>query len=227
MFEHCLKQLPLPVILLGAAQEVLFVNDAGALFIGSDALGGRAIEAVPAEHRPAFEAALAELTATGQRVRFETEPAGLVHHLLPLTGTPETLWVMFDESRERVALANQRRMDALLLHSREVLNLLDRNLKVIYRSPSSERPLGYTDGLVGHSAFEVVHPDDLAGLGRTLAAVFEHAGTTTGSTLRVRHADGSWRVLDLAATNLLEHPDVRAIFSLTAISPRSGKPKSS
>lgn len=112
----------------------------------------------------------------------------------------------------RDADAELGRLNVLLAFSREVLNVLDDRLVVRYRSPSLQQPLGYPDGLVGRSTLEIIHPDDQPHVMRTFASVLEKPEATAQATFRVRHADGSWRVLDATATNLIQHPDVGGVL---------------
>jgi PAS domain S-box-containing protein len=104
------------------------------------------------------------------------------------------------------------RLRALIAHSVDPLDLLDREGRILYASPARERPLGYDDGFVGRSAFELIHPDDLARVGALFAELRQAAcGETRRAQFRARHRDGTWRWLDSSATNLLDDPNVGAI----------------
>jgi two-component system, cell cycle sensor histidine kinase and response regulator CckA len=82
-------------------------------------------------------------------------------------------------------------------------------------SPSYERILGYPSSeLVGHPAFDFIHPEDLA----RVTDVFEEGALQPGAArairFRHRHKDGSWRVIDGVGRNLLDDPIVAgAIFN--------------
>ncbi len=82
---------------------------------------------------------------------------------------------------------------------------------IIYESPAVTRLLGYQpEEMVGHNALEFIHPEDVAAImgGVDLLAA---PGALRTVTLRVRHKDGRWRCVESYETNLLDHPDVRAI----------------
>lgn len=87
-------------------------------------------------------------------------------------------------------------------------------------SPSARDLLGYEpDELVGREALTFVHPDDVGPLAEIVLSEVaspkpfgsgDPAGMAT-NLIRVRHADGTWRALDLAANNQLGDPAVRGI----------------
>ena len=104
------------------------------------------------------------------------------------------------------------RLRALIAHSSDPLDLLDRDGRILYASPSRERPLGHEDGYVGKSAFELIHPDDRPGILALFAELRDAScGSWRRAEFRARHRDGSWRWVVSTATNLFDDPDVGAI----------------
>ena len=74
-----------------------------------------------------------------------------------------------------------------------------------YVSPSHLTVLGYRpDELLGRTAVDFVHPDDLGALVERFAGVVGDAPLE----FRFRHADGSWRVLETRMNDLTADPDV-------------------
>jgi diguanylate cyclase (GGDEF)-like protein/PAS domain S-box-containing protein len=72
----------------------------------------------------------------------------------------------------------------------------------LYNSPAYKRVLGYSaEELGGTSAFEQIHPDDRF---KVLEAAREARATGVGKTIdyRIRHKDGSWRVLESIASTI-------------------------
>jgi len=57
------------------------------------------------------------------------------------------------------------------------------------------------------------HPDDLAVLREKFAASLAQPGNGVHGSVRIRHRNGQWRILEGTLTNLLEDPDVRAIVN--------------
>ena len=91
--------------------------------------------------------------------------------------------------------------------------ILGSELEVIYENPSISRILGYKPGeFIGKDTFAVIHPDDMPRVARRLTTMI-HNPDDTGShaQCRVRHKDGTWRVVDAVANNLLHDPIVKGI----------------
>jgi PAS domain S-box-containing protein len=75
----------------------------------------------------------------------------------------------------------------------------------LYASPAARRLLGFDpDAMVGLSAFEVVHPDDLAGL-QTVHQILAAGPETRTFQYRVKHADGEYVWLESTAHAIFSH----------------------
>ena len=82
----------------------------------------------------------------------------------------------------------------------DMIALVDRDGRRLYNSPAYQKVLGYTaEELQRTSALEQVHPDDRP---RVLEAADKARLTGQGETLeyRIRHKDGSWRILESTAS---------------------------
>jgi PAS domain S-box-containing protein len=82
----------------------------------------------------------------------------------------------------------------------DMIGVIDRDGRRLYNSPAYEKVLGYSgDELAATSSLEQVHPDDR---GRVLEAAEKAYRTRRGDRLeyRIRHKDGSWRVLESTAS---------------------------
>lgn len=85
---------------------------------------------------------------------------------------------------------------------------------ITYISPAITRVFGYSvDEYVGYNAFEFVAPEDAPAVRRTFAAVLQAPGASVSREFRHRHRDGSWRWVQVSATNLLAEPNVQAIVA--------------
>jgi len=90
----------------------------------------------------------------------------------------------------------------VVLGSKDLIGLVGTDGRIVFASPSHESKLGYPpDSLCGAALATFVHPDDLAALGSawSLALAGERGAFTD---LRLRHADGTWRYLEGAATGI-------------------------
>jgi PAS domain S-box-containing protein len=102
---------------------------------------------------------------------------------------------------------------ALIETSPDGFVILSSELEVIYENPSISRILGYQPGeFGGGDMFAVIHPDDMPRITRRLAMMIQNPDDTGGhAQCRVRHKDGTWRLVDAVANNLLQNPTVKGI----------------
>jgi diguanylate cyclase (GGDEF)-like protein/PAS domain S-box-containing protein len=117
---------------------------------------------------------------------------------------------------EREALtdlrAGEQRFQALLRHSTDVFLILSTEGVVQYQSPAVSSVLGYDpDERLGRQMLELVHPDDRGFVATTLGEIAGAPGTTRTVELRVRHANGSWRMIEASGWNLVDDPVVGGI----------------
>lgn len=87
----------------------------------------------------------------------------------------------------------------------DMIAVVDRSGRRIYNSPSYKKILGYTLEELGESSsMEQVHPEDRA---RVLQAAQQAYATGVGECLeyRIRHKDGSWRVLESHSSVIRGH----------------------
>ena len=124
-------------------------------------------------------------------------------------------------STDRVmALARERSeafVAALVENASDVITVVGADGDIRYQSPSVERILGHPLASLDRAGVSViVHPDDRPAL---LAALTDLRGRPPGSPVtlkcRVRHADGTWRHLEVVGNNLLDDTNVGGIV-LTA-----------
>src|SRR5437588_12060641 len=84
----------------------------------------------------------------------------------------------------------------------DMIALVDVKGRRLYNSPAYERVLGYSPSELGEtSAFEQIHPEDRF---RVLEAAREARETGVGKRLeyRIKHKDGSWRILESIASTI-------------------------
>ncbi|MBI5397201.1 MAG: PAS domain S-box protein, partial [Verrucomicrobia bacterium] len=106
----------------------------------------------------------------------------------------------------------ERRFQSLIEHGADVVVLLNSEGVVLYISPSAERVMGYVPReVVGRSAFEWAHPEDLAGVRERFAESLQAPGRLVATECRIHHKDGSWRWIESSANNLLAEPAVGAV----------------
>ncbi len=86
---------------------------------------------------------------------------------------------------------------SLIENALDIITVLDEKGIVRYGSPSLERVLGYrVSALNGASILKLIHPDDQQQVLRKLATGVENPGLTQEFHFRMKHSDGTWRVLE-------------------------------
>lgn len=101
------------------------------------------------------------------------------------------------ELAAKTARLGEKYFQSLIEHSMELITILDRDGKITYESPSVSGILGYgEDELLGVGVLELMHPEDLERAKAVLARVLEDPPVVVPLKYRLRHAEGSWRVLD-------------------------------
>ncbi|GGK37492.1 hypothetical protein GCM10010124_32870 [Pilimelia terevasa] len=120
-----------------------------------------------------------------------------------------------DNDRLLAQLGRQeQRMSALLEHSSDITTITGADLRVTYVSPAAERILGYRAGaLHGRSAATFLHPQDRAQVEAPMRALLATPGRSHTHQARYRHADGTWRWLEVITTNLIDAPHVGGLIS--------------
>jgi two-component system NtrC family sensor kinase len=117
--------------------------------------------------------------------------------------------------RRRAAEAlrqSEEHFRSLIHNARDMIFVVDADGLMRYASPSMERVLGYRpDELVGRSAFDHIHPDDLAAVLAVNARAKADPGLTDRVEYRFHHKDGSWRTIEAVGCNLPEEPGIAGI----------------
>lgn len=111
------------------------------------------------------------------------------------------------------ALADQQaRARAVIEHAPDVLLLVDRDGTVRYHSPSAEELMGLpTTQISGAILMRGVQAADRKALERAFAEMAAEPGRPHSFVCRVRHADGSRRIVEARGTDMLHDPAVQAI----------------
>jgi two-component system, cell cycle sensor histidine kinase and response regulator CckA len=110
--------------------------------------------------------------------------------------------IRYASERGRTVEALERREEhyrSLIENSMDLISILNLDGTIRYVSPSHERMLGYPlDELVGRNVLSFVHPDDRARVQAALA----QGNNGRPVECRIRHCDGSWRVLESFSRDL-------------------------
>ena len=160
-----------------------------------------AIETTLEEGRATVEADLR--SADGERIPHEFTGARLTDEDGDVTGL---VGVGRDLTEQRL---RERRFQALVEGSNDIISVVDDEGVVQYQSPSIERILGYDPGdTVEHKAWEYVHPEDRSDLIEAFERGLMNPDAHPVIEYRARHDDGSWRWLEARGNNQLGNPAV-------------------
>lgn len=117
-----------------------------------------------------------------------------------------TLLVLYQQFRifqiRRKCRKSEELFQIVTENAADMIALVDVSGRRLYNSPAYKRILGYSAAELGEtSAFEQIHPDDRF---RVLEAAREARETGVGRRMeyRIKHKDGSWRVLESVASTI-------------------------
>ncbi|MEV4703094.1 diguanylate cyclase domain-containing protein [Actinoplanes sp. NPDC049316] len=152
--------------------------------------------------------ATAVLTVAGLFV----STALVVARQLLASGENETLVSKLDASLLTVS-RQEERVRLMLEYSTDITSLIDANGAFMYVTPAT-RALGYEpEQVLGVRVVTLIHEDDLPALWPELLRLMATPGATYTYQARYRHADGSWRWLEVMSRNLTHEPSVGAVVS--------------
>jgi len=104
------------------------------------------------------------------------------------------------------------RFRKLIDNSYEGISLLDKDLNIIYRSPSAARIGGWEkENRLKISIFELIHPDDRELFSAVIKNVLLNEEVPVQSKQRTKHFDGHYIWINVILTNYLNDPDIKAI----------------
>ncbi|MDX6211146.1 MAG: hypothetical protein QOF82_233 [Frankiales bacterium] len=107
--------------------------------------------------------------------------------------------------------ASEERHRKLVQQSADVIMIVDGHGEVQYATPSAFTVLGRTYDEPGQNMFQHVHPDDMPSVESAFGAAVGGRQAPDSIEFRVRHADGSWRHVEVSGSNLLDDPAIRGI----------------
>jgi PAS domain S-box-containing protein len=143
------------------------------------------------------------LEATANNLTHDPTVAGIVINARDISERKEA---------EEALRQREEHFRALIENSLEGIAILDRDLIIRYESPSAERILGYKlEELIGKDSLRFVHSEDVPRARRAFNSLKETPALTLPAAMRFRHKDGSWRILEATANNLLDDPAVSGI----------------
>ena len=109
---------------------------------------------------------------------------------------------------------SEKRFRALVENNEGIISVLDKNLKTLFRSPSSLRITGYSnEELKKISNKDYFHPDYVNYTDKAIQKTFENPGVPNPVLFRVQHKRGHYIWLEGVINNLLDNSSVNGIIS--------------
>jgi len=104
------------------------------------------------------------------------------------------------------------RYQKLVAVSPDLIAIIGEGGVLTYANLTGERMFGYPEiDYIGHSALDVVHPDDHDRAATALLRDLSEPGTHPPSTYRLKVGPSEWRMFEVRATNCLDDPSVNGV----------------
>lgn len=228
--RDAIDKQPDAVFMLSVDGRIVEVNRSGVLTLEADSavsLQGRPmLEFVLPEHRQTV-ADLFKRVLQGVAGTIELEAAGLEEtrywlecSVVPLRDASQRIVSIMIGARditrrkraERSLRTSEQRFRALVEMSSDMTLIMDGQGAILFASPSVVSILGYEPAyLLGKSTFDIVHHDDRITAHSALRDTIANPGAVRRAELRVRHRDGSWRMLDAVGRAHLDSAAIHGV----------------
>jgi len=108
---------------------------------------------------------------------------------------------------------SEAKQHAMIANIADVIAIVDQNGFNRFKSPNVEKWFGWKpEELVGTNAWANVHPEDLELVEAGLELILHQANATQAGECRYRCKDGSYKWIELTATNLFGDPNIGGIL---------------
>ncbi len=105
-------------------------------------------------------------------------------------------------------------LHSVVRNTSDIIMVLGAYGAVSYVNPAVEGMLGYkADELIGVNALSLVHPRDAERVKQAFAEALRSSGNQPPAEVRLRHADGSWRHVEVVSNKLLDYPSAGRVVS--------------
>ncbi len=153
-------------------------------------------------------------TKFGARVSLEVSTHIIFDEGLPLAVQGIARDVTERERATKALSEREQFFRTITERTTDLVMIIDAAGLIRYVSPSYDTMLGYSEKqLVGQSALNLVHPDDLPDAQILLGELVNENLEAASGEYRVKDADGFYRHFDFRARNLLNDPAIRGIVA--------------
>lgn len=134
--------------------------------------------------------------------------------ILTLQLLVDSAWKSAESIKATEALCkSEARQGKMVANIGDVIVIVDQDGITRYKSPNVEKWFGWVpEDLVGNDIWGNIHPDDLASTQRSFSELMEAPKASRTLECRYRCKDGSYKWIEMTATNLLHDPDIYGIL---------------
>jgi len=152
---------------------------------------------------------------------FPDKPAWVKAVLFPLKdieGNPERFVFMHEDITERKQAEEALRKSEAIKNKMvsnigDVVVIIDQNNTNKYKSPNITALFGWKpEDMIGKSAWDNIHPDDLEAGQKFLSALVTEPNATGTTELRYKHKNGNYVWIEFKAVNLFHDNDIQGIL---------------
>lgn len=226
LFKRAIDTSPDAIFWLRQDRRLDYVNEAGCQLLGlsCEELRARDFHDLTVRQAHSCEEFWQRLSATGQthtevtlrRADGSTVIGDVAATLAEIDGNRFAFCILRDITAIRQGTdalrESETRWRALIENSSDAVLTADASARITYCSQGGERMLGYPiKEVIGRSIMEFVHPDDVSHTQRILKEVLQNPGKPVRTAVRIRHRDGSWRIIEGMIDNRLSDPAIQAI----------------
>ena len=137
--------------------------------------------------------------------------------LVALVVIAATLTWVYEHARQQAVTTQEEtaaRYEYLIRNSSDLITLCNAEGIIVYVSPSVEALLGFQwDDMVGQNVFDLTHPEDREVAAASLGKLIDSPAQVQVAEYRVRHRDGSWRMVQTTARNAVIEKAVAGIVA--------------
>jgi len=148
---------------------------------------------------------------------------GEIRHILASTtsvvlhGEPNYITMTFDVTEEQQAVKALRESEeyfkAIIQNATDIIIIVDEKGRLLFVSPSVRRILGYyPEEVIGKKGIEFIVPEDLPRAINNFVNAIQTKDVIVPDSFRIRHKDGSERILEGVGKNLLNNPLVKGFI---------------